>query len=366
MTKLIYKRLQLISIPLLIKMVGDILISPFCKGGVRGILIITLLSYISCSSPDYKIYESQKILMGTLFKIKACAKNQITQKQFNETAEMAFAEVSRLESRMSSYNPESIISLVNKNAGIKPVKITDEILEVVGTALEISAQTGGVFDISFGPFGKLWNIKHRKAPPSKKEIEETKKLVNYKNIVLDEKNKTLFLTEKNMSIGLGGIAKGYAAQKASEILIKNGIKNFIVNAGGDLYFKGAKNKASWTSAIKDPDGKPANLLTFKVKTDMAVVTSGDYERFFIYKGKKYHHIINPNTGYPAEGIKSITVFAADPALADGYATAFFVLGYEKSLKITEKNTDIAFIMIDNKNCILKSPNVGRFVEFFKM
>lgn len=331
---------------------------------MRKIAIITifLFSFISCTQPHKKVYQSRKILMGTVFEIKAYLPAKIKQKQFYETAQKAFGEISRLESQMSTYNPESIISQVNENAGIKPVKVTDEITEVIASALEISAKTDGAFDITFAPLGKLWDVKNRKIPPSKKEIEKTKKLVNYNNIVLDKKNKTLFLTKKGMSIGLGGIAKGYAAKKAGEILSAEGIENFIINAGGDLYFKGNKGGKLWTSAIKNPEKKSKNILSFEIKNDVAVVTSGDYERFFIYKGKKYHHIINPHTGYPAQGIKSVTVFAENPTLADAYATAFFVMGYGKSLEVVQKTPDVAFIITDAKNCIL-SPNIRKLLKW---
>ena len=326
------------------------------------LILAGLFFLVSCQKSQHKIYQSQKILMGTVFKIKVCADNKISKKDFNLTANKAFDEISRLEEQMSSYRDNSFVSKINKNAGVKPVKITNEIIEVVDTALEISKLSNGAFDITFGPLGKLWNVKHRQIPPSAKEIEKARRLVNYKNIILNKKSKTLFLSKKTMSIGLGGIAKGYAAKKIGEVLLNAGIENFIVNAGGDLYFEGKKGKKLWTSAIKNPDNRQNLLIKFKVKGNTAVVTSGNYERGFIYEGKKYHHIINPKTGYPADGIKSVTVFAKNPTVGDGWATAFFIMGYDASLKITSINPNIAFIMIDDKNRILKSGNVDNFAE----
>jgi thiamine biosynthesis lipoprotein len=344
---------------------------PFIKGGKntnfnlcsRGILLLVLLCTISCSNKP-ETFTAEKILMGTTFKIKASLKTSKQKKLIRQTCQKAFEKISRLENQMSVYKPNSIVSLVNKNAGIKPITVTNEIMEVVNDAFEISNQSEGVFDITFGPLGKLWNIKHRKVPPDAAEIEQAKKLVNYKKIVLNKQNKTLFLKDKEMSIGLGAIAKGYAAGKAAEILKNNGFENFIINAGGDLYYSGKKDKEFWTSAIQNPDSKSDFILKFKVKTDTAVVTSGDYQRFFKYKSKKYHHIINPNTGYPAWGVKSVTVFTHNPAIADGWATAFFIMGQKKSLEITEKNPNIAFVMVDSANRILKSPNLNKFIEIF--
>ena len=172
-----------------------------------------------------------------------------------------------------------------------------------------------------------------------------------------------------MHIGLGAIAKGFAAKAIGNVFKKHGINNFIINAGGDLYIEGSKKGDSntedfWTSGVQDPDKRDNIILKFKVIRSGAVVTSGDYENFFVYNGKKYHHIIDTRTGYPATGMKSVTIFSSDPTYADAFATSFFILGYEKSLKIVEKRNDLAFIMIDENRNILKSPNVEKFVEFF--
>ncbi|MBU2531083.1 MAG: FAD:protein FMN transferase, partial [Elusimicrobia bacterium] len=292
------------------------------------LILSTIVFSASCvPMPEYGFYQKEKILMGTIFKIKVFAdKKKLTKERFNTLAQKAFDEVSRLESEMSEWRPDSPISRAAINSGIKPVAITPDIARVVDMALDISHENDGAFDISFKPLGRLWNIKKRKIPPTKNEIEKALAYVNYTNIILDKKNMTLFLKLKGMHIGLGGIAKGYAAGKAGDILKLAGIKNFIINAGGDLFVSGNKDGEYWTSGIKNPKGDM--FLKFKVKTDCAVVTSGDYERFFIYKGKKYHHIINVRTGYPAEGLKSVTVISENPALADAYATSFFILGYD--------------------------------------
>ena len=158
------------------------------------------------------------------------------------------------------------------------------------------------------------------------------------------------------------IAKGYAAGKAGDVLKLAGIDNFIINAGGDLFVSGNKKGKHWISGIKNPEGDL--FFKFNIKNDCAVVTSGGYERFFNYKGKRYHHIISAKTGYPAEGLKSVTVISKNPALADAYATSFFILGYDKALEIVKKKKGLDFIMIDADNNILKSPGINDAIEVF--
>lgn len=299
--------------------------------------------------------------MGTLFEITVLKKG-LSQEKLVAAIDSAFAEVKRLEKQMSEWIPDSPIALTARYAGVKPVAVTDEIIEIVEKALEISERTDGRFDISFKPLGRLWDVMNRKEPPEDFHIKEILGLVNYKNILLDKINKTIYLKKPGMAIGLGGIAKGYAVSRAEGKITEAGISDFIINAGGDLYFSGNRNGEPWSCGIQDPDKNVNVLLRFKIKSDCAVVTSGNYERFFIFEGKKYHHIIDPKTGYPGTGTKSVTVFAKDAAFADAYATSFFLLGYERSLEITDKNKDVAFIMIDENGDILKSGNISSFAD----
>ena len=315
---------------------------------------------------DPPFFEKYEVLMGTVFRIKVPrSENNLSLKSFQEISRKALDKVSQLENEMSEWKNNSPISLAAAFAGIEPVNVTPDVFHVLESALMVSEETGGVFDISFRPLGWVWNVKKRKIPPTYEEIKPALRFVNYKNIVLDKEKKTLFLKQKGMQIGLGGIAKGYAAKKAGEVLETAGIHNYIINAGGDLFVKGKKGKLPWTSGIKDPEGGHTLIAKFRIKKDGAVVTSGDYENFFIYEGKKYHHIIDPRTGYPARGMKSVTVFSENPTLADAYATPFFILGYEKSLQIVKRKKNLAFIMIDDGGRIKKSPNVADFIEFFQ-
>lgn len=320
-----------------------------------------LLSCGGSRGPEF--YEKQKVLMGTLFKIKVFrGASGLGREDFSAAAEKAFGEVSRLEAEMSEWREDSPVSRAAAGAGRKPVRITPDIAAVVETALAVSAETRGAFDISFKPLGKVWNIKERKAPPGEEEIKKALGLVDYRNVVLDREKLTLFLKKKGMSVGLGGIAKGYAAGRAGEVLKKHGMNDFIVDAGGDLFVSGSKGGSLWATGVKNPEG--GLFVKFRVKGGRAVVTSGDYENFFVYKGEKYHHILDPRTGYPARGLKSVTVITENPAYADAYATSFFVLGYEKALELVKHKKGVEFIMIDPAGDILKSPSLETAVELF--
>jgi len=328
--------------------------------GIILLIAISLFSLIRCDKGQKsQVYTQQRVLMGTLFEITVLKKG-LSQEAAFAAIDGAFAEVKRLEKQMSERIPDSPIALAARYAGVKPVAVTDELIEVIEISLTISDQTGGTFDISFKPLGRLWDVMNRKEPPEDHQIKELLGLVNYKNILLDKANHTLYLKKPDMAIGLGAIAKGYAVNRAAEKISEAGISNFIINAGGDLYFSGNKNGESWSCGIQNPDNHSDTLLRFPIKSDCAVVTSGNYERFFMFEGKKYHHIIDPRTGYPGRGTKSVTVFAKDAAVADAYATSFFLLGYEKSLEIVDQNEDVAFIMIDEKDDILKSDGVSSF------
>ena len=327
-------------------------------------VFILFLTLLSCSEPAdiLRIYEQEKVLMGTVMKIKAVEEGDAEEKA-QEAFGAAFREISELESELSEWQPASPVSEVNRKAGIGRVKVPDAVVTVTEKALDIADVTDGAFDVTFKPIGRLWNVKERASPPPPDSIRAVLSQVDYRQIELDTLQNTLFLKKQGMEIGFGGIAKGYAAYRAGEVLQEYGINNYIINAGGDLYVKGKKGDRRWTSGIKDPDTKQRKpLLAFSVVKPCGIATSGNYESYFIHEGTRYHHIIDLKTGYPARGLKSVTVFSEDPSKADAYATAFFILGHEKALLIVEQDPSLAFILIDDKGTIYKSPNIGEFIE----
>jgi thiamine biosynthesis lipoprotein len=314
-----------------------------------------------CGTGYEPTHEAQRNLMGTVFKIKAHGKD-LSRGRFDAVSTEAFAEIARLEREMSEWLPESQISQAARFAGRKAVPVGEEILDVIDLSLSVSRQTGGVFDISFKPLGHLWKVEQRKEPPTDDEIRAALKFVDYRNIELDRESRTLFLRREGMAVGLGAVAKGYAAGRAARKMAGGGLRDFIIDAGGDLYFSGRKGREPWTTGIRDPEGKAEPLIRLRIRTDCAVVTSGDYERYFDYQGRRYHHIIDPRTGYPASGTRSATVFARDPAVADAYATSFFILGQEKAARIAGRVPGLAFILIDSRGKVWRSGGVSEFAE----
>ncbi|UZJ36521.1 FAD:protein FMN transferase [Prosthecochloris sp. SCSIO W1103] len=326
--------------------------------------LLLSLTLLSCSGTDsgLRIYEQEKVMMGTVMKIKAVAEGDAEEKA-QEAFDTAFREIAELESELSEWQPASPVSEVNRKAGIERVEVPEALVTVTQKALDIAEVTEGAFDVTFKPIGRLWNVKERTSPPPPDSIRTALSQVDYTQIDLDTLQKTLLLKKMGMEIGFGGIAKGYAALRAGEVLERYGIDNYIINAGGDLYVKGKKGERQWTSGIKNPDTKQKTpLIAFGVIKACGIATSGDYESYFVHEGIRYHHIIDLKTGYPARGIKSVTVFSEDPAKADAYATAFFILGHENALHIVEQDPSLAFILIDAKDGIFKSPNIGEFIE----
>lgn len=335
---------------------------------LRTILIFCLLPLFSCAPPEenLRMYEQEKVLMGTAMKIKAETTN-IDEEKTREAFNAAFRKISELESDLSEWRETSPVSEVAQKAGKEKVAVPQPVVTVTLTALDIARITDGAFDVTFLPLGKLWNVKNRKIPPSADSIAKAKAKVDYRQIELDTLRRTLFLKKEGMKIGFGGIAKGYAAWQAGEVLRRHGITNFIINAGGDLYVSGRKKGGLWTSGIKNPDAQEERpVVAFRVKKPCGIATSGDYENYFTWRGKRYHHIIDLKTGYPSEGLKSATVFSDDPAKADAYATAFFIMGNKKALQVILQDPSAAFILIDRENRLLRSPNLGHYIEEFSV
>jgi FAD:protein FMN transferase len=306
-------------------------------------------------------HEAQQELMGTIVKIKAHGKG-LSRERFDEVSRIAFAEIARLEKEMSEWIPESPISQAARFAGKKAVPVSEEIAAVIDLSLAVSRQTGGAFDISFKPLGRLWRVEKRKEPPPEDEIRAALRLVDYRDIVLDKGRRTLFLKRPGMAVGLGGIAKGYAAGRAARKMAEGGIRDFIIDAGGDLYFSGNRGGRPWTCGIQDPDRRGEQIIRLKVKMECAVVTSGDYERYFDFQGRRYHHIIDTRNGYPATGARSVTVLARDPAVADAYATSFFILGPAKAAEIAGRIPGVAFILIDDRGKVWRGGPLHEFAE----
>lgn len=271
----------------------------------------------------------------------------------------AISEISRIEKLLTTFSDDSQTNQINQNAGIAPVKVDKEVFDLIQRSLRISSLTDGAFDITYGSIDKrFWNFdKAMTSLPDAETAKETVRLINYKNVILNAENLTVFLKEKGMRIGFGGIGKGYAAESAKRLLMQNGVKSGIVNAAGDLTAWGNQpNGKPWTISIADPENKNESFSSLTI-SGLAVATSGNYEKYAIIDGKKYSHTIDPKTGFPVSGIKSVTIICPNAELADAMATPITVLGVDAGLSLINQMQKIACIIIDDDNNIYTSKNI---------
>ncbi|MBU2945689.1 FAD:protein FMN transferase [Zobellia uliginosa] len=293
--------------------------------------------------------------MGSRFDITVVAKDSV---EGNSTIKLAAQEISRIETLISSWQTTSETSLINVNAGKKPVQVSKELFNLIERAIRLSELTDGAFDISYASMDKIWVFDGSMTQmPSAEAIQSSVAKVGFKNIILDIEDNTVFLKKNGMKIGFGGIGKGYAADKAKALLMKKGVAAGIINASGDMNTWGKQpNGEAWKVAITNPMDKNKVFALLPI-TQGAVVTSGDYERFVNLDGKRYTHIIDPRTGFPSTGIISVTVFAPKAELADALATSVFVMGKEVGLNRVNQMPHIECIIIDDKGNIFTSKNI---------
>jgi thiamine biosynthesis lipoprotein len=258
-------------------------------------------------------------------------------------------EIQKIDSIVNNYNPKSEVSIINNLAGIDTVKISGEMKEIITHSLKISELSNEAFDITIEPLTKIWNFNADKPTiPEETEIKKLLEFVDYKNILLND-NK-LFLKKKNVGFDLDGLAKGYVVDKVILVLKKNGVKNAVVNAGGNMGVGVLWNKSKplnvWIRhprAVGNPFGK------FTVNRDCGISTSGDYQKYFIIRGKRYHNILNPKTGYPAEGCLSVTIIAPNATIAYAFSTAVFVMGKDDGMNLIEKTNEVEGVIIYKEN-----------------
>lgn len=302
------------------------------------------------------IHRKAERLMGNGFEIAIVSDNQ---EWAFSMIELAITEIKRIEKLLTTFSDDSITNLVNKYAGEKPVKVPKEFFDLVERSLKISKLTQGAFDISYGGLDKkFWNFDlSMKALPTVSEREEMIKLVNYQNIILDKTEQTVFLKQKGMRIGFGGIGKGYAAEMAKWLLQKNGVLNGFVNASGDISAWGKQDlNKPWTIGIADPNHKNQLFSSLQIN-NQAIATSGNYEKYVVIDGKKYSHTIDPKTGFPVSGIKSVTIITANAELADALATPIIVMGINAGLDLINQMNGVECIIIDDDDCLYLSQNI---------
>lgn len=313
------------------------------------LLIFSLVILGGCSK-DNKVIEplsKSEVLMGTVVTISLYDSKDET------VLDKVFNKVKELESILSINENGTLVDEINNEAGISPVKVDDDTYNIVKKSLEYSKLSNGLFDISVGPIVKLWNIGLPEARvPSQEEITEKLPLVGYNDIEIDDTNKTVFLKRKGMMIDLGGIAKGYTADVISDMLTEEGVKSAIINLGGNVFAHGKKvNGDDWKIGIQNPFTERGGIVGSITTSNKSVVTSGIYERYIEQDGVKYHHILNPSTGYPYDNeIAGITIVSDKSTDGDALSTSVFAMGVEEGMKFvnTLDGIDAIFITKDYK------------------
>ncbi len=302
-------------------------------------------------------YSLSLKLMGNTFTITVVAETGVKGQLYIDAA---VNEIKRIERLLTTFSETSQTSLINADAGIRPVPVDREVYNLIERSMGISRITQGAFDISYGSIDKsLWNFdKEMTSLPSKEEALQRVYLINYNNIVLDPDACTVFLKEKGMRIGFGGIGKGYAAEKAKDILRAMGVESGIINASGDLTAWGLQPSGKpWRIGISNPE-KPDAIFSYLDISGKAVATSGNYEKFAIIGGKKYSHTIDPRTGLPISGIKSVTVISGNAEFADAMATPIAVMGIKSGLYLVNQIPDLHCIIIDDDDKLYTSKDIN--------
>ncbi|MEO6346439.1 MAG: FAD:protein FMN transferase [Aquaticitalea sp.] len=302
-----------------------------------------------------QIFKRTLKLMGSRFDITVVA-NSV--EQGDGYIDLAVDEISRIEKLISSWDSKSQTSEINRNAGLKPTIVDQELFDLIDRAVDISKLTDGAFDISYAAMDKIWKFDGSMTEmPSQEAIKASVSKVGYKNIILDKTNHSVFLKLEGMKIGFGAIGKGYSADRAKKLLVSKGVTAGIINASGDMNTWGKQPSGEeWKVAITNPLDKNKAFALLPILNG-AVVTSGNYEKYVNFNGVRYTHIIDPRTGYPAVGIISVTVFAPKAELADALATSVFVMGKDVGLNRINQLPNIECVIIDGNGNISTSDNI---------
>ncbi|PRR78129.1 Thiamine biosynthesis lipoprotein ApbE precursor [Clostridium liquoris] len=311
------------------------------------IIFVSSILFSSCAKKEEPSVTKENYLLGTIVQLTVYGKNA------EAASNKAMDVISDLDDKMSPSKDTSEVSKINKNAGKAFVKVSDDTFTVIKKALEYSSLSNGAFDITVGPLVNLWGIGTDKARvPSPQEIKDKLSLVNYKDVILDENNRSVKLRKPNEAIDLGGIAKGYTADRVKEVLVNEGIKTAFINLGGNIVTLGNKPDGSlWNIGVQDPLQTRGEYFGIVKVSHKSIVSSGNYERYFMKNGKRYHHILDTKTGYPSDnGIIATTIISDKSIDGDALSTTAFVLGLDKGMKLIEslKGVEAIFITKDKK------------------
>ncbi len=300
--------------------------------------------------------------MGTEVRALVWTADEVTARAASESA---FVEFDRLDSLMSIWREGSDLLRLNAAAGDWPVPVSADVRDVLRTARQVSEWTGGAFDVTFGALSGLWKFDAQdkdETVPAPDEVRRRLRLVGYRDLLVDDPPGTAFLKRAGMRVNLGGIGKGYAVDRAVAILRRSGLRDFMIQAGGDMYVAGRRGDRPWRVGIRDPRGPADRSFAALDLADGTCSTSGDYERFFIKDGRRYHHIIDLSSGEPARLSRSVTLVTDRAVMADALATGVFILGPERGMALVERLPRVEGVIVSASNEIVISSGLrGRLM-----
>jgi FAD:protein FMN transferase len=327
---------------------------------LSSILALLVLAACVAEPPAPRMVERSRLSMGSQLRLAAWTTDEAPA---IEAFEQVFKEFDRLESLLSVWKDGSDVVRLNKHAGMSPVSVSEDTINVLREAAEGSALTRGKFDITFGALSDIWRFDHDQdnVVPDRQLIEPRLKRIDYRAVQFDGTARTAFINRPNMKVHLGGIGKGYAVDRASAMLRARGFRDFLIQSGGDLYVAGANGGAPWKLGIADPRGAHEPFATLEIR-DGTLSTSGDYERSFIKDGKRYHHLIDPDFGEPANGCRSVTIVTNRAVMADVLSTGVFILGPYEGMKLIEQLPDVEGVIVTSDNEVMVSSGLRGRLE----
>jgi len=313
-----------------------------------------VLTFVSCSAgtamphAEAALVQRSQVSMGTAIQLSAWTTDQAAAVA---AFDRVFLEFDRLDALMSVWKQGSDILRINAAAGKSAVTVSPEVRDVLRASQEVSEWTAGKFDVTYAALAGLWKFDQDidGSVPDRSQIAPRLPLIDYRAVQVDERAGTATLARAGMQVNLGGIGKGYAIDRAVTIMRGAGLTDFMIQSGGDMFVAGRRGDRPWRVGLQDPRGAPDTLFAAIELTDAAFSTSGDYERFFIRDGHRYHHILDPDTGEPAQRSRSVTIMAKNSTIADGLSTGVFILGGEQGMALIEKLPDVEGVIVTSDN-----------------
>jgi thiamine biosynthesis lipoprotein len=334
------------------------------SASVLCLIAVTACGTAATPKAEPRLVERSRVSMGTAVNLSAwTADEPASVAAFDKV----FAEFERLDALMSTWKEGSDVLRLNDAAGKTPVVVSNEVREVLRVSQEVSEWTDGKFDVTFAALSGLWKFDQDidGRVPDRAEIAARLPLIDYRALTIDDRAGTASLARAGMKVNLGGIGKGYAVDRAVAILRDARLSDFMIQFGGDLFVAGRRGDRPWRVGIQDPRGAPNTLFAAIELTDVAFSTSGDYERFFIRDGRRYHHILDPDTGEPASRSRSVTIMARTATGADGLAKGVFILGGEQGLALIERVPDVEGVIVTADNQVLVSSGLEKRLALLK-